>query len=455
MPEPVVDTQYNYLILLYLFKLTRVSNLGVSFWGGEPPFETREPEKLSSGQRGHFLLVILIVLKNDHEYFKGVWKMTELGHERYLVPFIRQDLEEKMVFLSGPRQVGKTTLALKLLGGDESHSAYFNWDYEADQRKLLHGMFPADQRLVVLDEIHKYRRWRNWLKGIYDKAKTVRQYLVTGSARLDLYRRGGDALTGRYHSYKLHPFSLREFDPTCSPAAQESLFKYGGFPEPLLSQSDRALRRWQRERMHQVLREDLRDLERVEELVLVARLAERLPDLVGSPLSINALREDLQVAHQTVQNWLLILERLFVLYRIAPYGAPKIRAVKKEQKMYLWDWSVIDDLGARFENMVASHLLRYCDFIEETEGYAMDLRYIRDTDGREIDFLVLKEKKPLFAVECSSREKSIRKLIHYFAARLKVPRFYHVHLGTEDYQDATLSFRVCPFHRFIEELNLP
>ncbi len=375
--------------------------------------------------------------------------------ERYLSPFVKADLKEKIVLLSGPRQVGKTTLALRILGGNESHPAYFNWDYEDDQRKLLHLEFPPDQPLLVLDEIHKYKRWRNWLKGLYDKTRSFRRYLVTGSARLDLYRRGGDALTGRTHLHQLHPFSLRELDPACSGHALETLLRYGGFPEPLFAQSETRHRRWQRERMHQVIREDLRDLERVEEITLLARLAERLPDLVGSPLSVNALREDLQVAHRTVQNWLLILERLFVLFRISPFGPPRIRAVKKEQKAYLWDWSAVPDPGPRFENLVASQLLKYCDFEEQTRGYPMELRYLRDTDRREVDFVVLREGKPLFAAECRLKDSTAESALAYFAQRTSIPKFYLVHAGKKDYEHPALPIRVCPFQTFVKELQLP
>lgn len=370
-------------------------------------------------------------------------------------PSVRADLEEKIVLLSGPRQVGKTTLALNILGGDESHPAYFNWDYEEDRGKLLRLELPADQPLLVLDEIHKYRRWRNWLKGLYDKTRSSRRYLVIGSARLDLYRRGGDALTGRTHLYRLHPFSLRELDPACSASALDTLLRFGGFPEPLFAQSERRHRRWQRERDAQVLREDLRDLERVEEIALLGRLAQRLPDLIGSPLSVNALREDLQVAHRTVQNWLMILERLFVLFRISPFGPPRIRAVKKEQKAYLWDWSAIPDPGPRFENLVASQLLKYCDFQEQTEGHRMELRYLRDTDRREVDFVVLREGKPLFATECRLKDSSTENSLLYFARRTSIPKFYLVHTGKKDYVDPVHPIRICPFQVFAKELELP
>ena len=381
--------------------------------------------------------------------------MPRNTRDRYLSSFIRQDLQNKMVFLSGPRQVGKTTLALHLLQGDESHPAYFNWDHIEDQRRLLNFEFPPGQKLLVFDEIHKYIRWRNWLKGLYDKTRSRRQYLVTGSGRLDLYRRGGDALTGRYHFYQLHPFSLREVDESCHPDTLESLLRYGGFPEPFLAQSETAVRRWQMERKHQVLRDDLRDLEKVDAVVLVSLLADRLPDLVGSPISVNALREDLQVAHRTVQNWLNILEKLFVLFRIAPFGSPKIRAIKKAAKAYLWDWSIVPEPGPRFENFVACQLLKYCHFMENTAGYPMELRYIRDTDAREVDFVVLKEGKPQFAVECQLKDTSVPSALHYFANRLEIEQYYLVHRRTKDYEHATSPLRVLPFHKFAQERQLP
>lgn len=382
-------------------------------------------------------------------------KMTHYNNKRYLISPIQEDLPHKMVFLSGPRQVGKTTLALRLLGGDEKNPAYFNWDYEPDQRRLLRLEFPPHRRLLVFDEIHKYKRWRNWLKGVFDKSRSERQFLVTGSARLDLYRRGGDALTGRYHFYRLHPLSLRELDPQGSPKTVEALLRLGGFPEPFFAQSERSLRRWQQERLHQVLRDDLRDLEKVEEVVLISRLAERLPDLVGSPLSLNALREDLQVAHGTVKNWLHILEKLFVLFRIAPFGSSKIRAVKKEMKGYLWDWSSVPEPGGRFENMVACQLLKYCHFLEDTEGFPMELRYLRDTDKREVDFVVLKGGVPQFAVECKLTDTHGNPALAYFAERLKIPRYYLVHTGTKDYEHGTLPLRVLPFQTLVSELGLP
>ena len=199
----------------------------------------------------------------------------------------------------------------------------------------------------------------------------------------------------------------------------------------------------------------MRDLEKVEEITLVSRLAERLPDLVGFPLSVNSLREDLQVSHRSVQNWLQILEKLFVTFRISPAGSPKIRAVKKEQKADLWDWSSVADPGSRFENLVASQLLKYCHFMENAEGFPMELRYLRDTDKREVDFVVLKNGKPIFAVECQMKASSVNPAIPYFVERTSIPKFYLVHLEEKDYEHGTLPLRVLPFHKFVKELKLP
>ena len=176
---------------------------------------------------------------------------------------------------------------------------------------------------------------------------------------------------------------------------------------------------------------------------------------IGSPLSIKSLREDLQVAHETVDHWISILENLYVCFRLAPFGSPRIRAVKKEQKLYFWDWSQAPRGGARFENLVASHLLKFCHFREDTEGHRMELRFIRDTDKREIDFVVLQDQKPLFAVECKSGEKNVANAIYYYQERTNIPKFYQVHLGSVDYSPANKKIRVLPFHVFCRELELP
>ena len=371
---------------------------------------------------------------------------------RYLFDAIDTDLADKMVFVSGPRQVGKTTLALQLAGvADARHPAYLSWDDVRARPGIRRGEMPPGQPRVILDEIHKYARWRGLVKGLWDTREPGQSFLVTGSARLDVYRRGGDSLHGRYHPYRLHPLSLTEVGG--QPSAVEGLLRFGGFPEPFFRGSDRHWRRWHRERLDRVVRDDVRDLERVREISLIELLIEALPSRVGSPLSVKSLREDLEVAHDTAERWIGILENLYVCFRIAPFGAPRIRAVKKERKLYLWDWSAVPEAGPRFENLVASHLLKLCHFREDTDGHRMELRFIRDTDTREVDFVVLQNRKPLFAVEVKSGERAVGPAVRYFKQRTGIPRWYQVHLGTKD--AAVDGVRILPFATFCREVGIP
>jgi predicted AAA+ superfamily ATPase len=372
--------------------------------------------------------------------------------KRYLFDSIDEDLTEKMVFLSGPRQVGKTTLALKLAGiSDPRHPAYLSWDDVRARPRIRSGEMPPGQPRVILDEIHKYARWRGLVKGLFDTREPGQSFIVTGTARLDVYRRGGESLHGRYHPYRLHPLSLTEAGG--SPDALDALLRFGGFPEPFLRGSERHWRRWQRERIDRIVRDDVRDLERVREVSLIELLVDALPSRVGSPLSIKNLREDLEVAHDTAERWLKILENLYVCFRIPPLGLPRIRAVKKEQKLYLWDWSAVADPGARLENLVASHLLKLCHFREDTDGRRMELRFLRDTDRREVDFVVLEGKKPVFAVEVKTGERSVSPAIKYFKERTSIPRWYQVHLGNKD--TLTDGVRILPLPALCRELAIP
>lgn len=375
--------------------------------------------------------------------------------DRYLQANIKDDLQNKMVFIGGPRQVGKTTLSLQFLKSPtERNPAYLNWDRVSDRSLILKDQIPLSEPVLIFDEIHKYRLWRGLIKGLYDKNKSENKFIVTGSARLDHFRKGGDSLLGRYHYYRLHPFSLMELNPKATKADLEQLLSLGGFPEPLFGNDQKKLRRWQKERAQRVVYEDLRDLEMVKEISLIELLWETLPTRVGSPLSLKSLAEDIQVSQPTVQRWLTILDNLYMTFRISPFGAPKIRAVKKEQKIYFWDWSQNDEPGYRFENMVASQLLKFCHFKEDTEGYKMELRFLRDTDKREVDFVVMQNKKPLFAVECKTGERSLSPHIGYFAQRTSIPAFYQVHLGNKDFGKESTG-RVLPFQVFCRELGLP
>ncbi len=385
--------------------------------------------------------------------------------ERALLPVIREDLTKKMVFLAGPRQVGKTTLARQVLEL-EAAGAYFSWDNMQHRRAARAGQWPEPPALIVLDELHKQRGWKRWLKGEYDAHSMEYRYLVTGSARLDVYRRGGDSLQGRYHHHRLHPFSARELSgrlpgaepgkplPLGTGSAKEcitQLLDRGGFPEPFSNDSERGRRRWRKERSERFVREDVRELEAVRDLANMELLVDMLPERVASPLSVNSLRRDLEVSHRAVSNWLEILTRLYFSYRLPPYTHRAIRGLKKEQKTYLWDWSLAPDPGPRFENMVASHLLKLCHHLEDVEGRAAKLHYVRDRDGRELDFLVTVDKKPWLGVEAKTSETAIGSPLRYFRDRLHIPHVYQCVLeGTRTFVQDGIT--VVPAHRLLEAI---
>lgn len=345
---------------------------------------------------------------------------------RYLQDQVEADLGEKMVFLGGPRQVGKTTLAKALLAEGEG---YLNWDIPAQRQRILRRELP-EAELWVFDELHKYRRWRNFLKGVFDEFRDRRRILVTGSARLDLYRFGGDSLQGRYHFLRLHPLSLAELDSR-SAADVEALFNLGGFPEPFLRGSAARARRWSIEYRNRLIREEVTSVETVRDLGAMEQLMLALPERVGSPLSRNALCEDLQLNHQTVSRWLDIFERLYAIFRLSPFGAPRLRAVKQEQKHYHHDWSIVPDEGARFENLIASHLLKWVHFQLDSEGRDLELRYFRDVDRREVDFVVTERRQPILMVEAKLTAGAVSPSLRYLKQRFPKCAAYQVHLWGE------------------------
>ena len=352
-----------------------------------------------------------------------------------------------MVFVAGPRQVGKTTLALDLPG---ARAGYLNWDVAEDRERILRRELPAS-RFWVFDELHKYRPWRNFLKGLYDARREGQRILVTGSGRLELFSFGGDSLQGRYHLLRLHPFSVAEAGIDDAGGLAD-LLRLGGFPEPYLGGNEIEARRWSRQNRTRLIEEDvtamtsIRDLGRLEEMML------RLPDLVGSPLSINALREDLQVAHKTVAAWLDTLERLFALFRLPPFGAPRIRAVKQERKHYHFDWSLVAEPAARFENLVACHLLKWVHYQQDTQGRDLELRFFRDIDGREVDFVVLEDRKPAMLVECKLGDRDIDRGLRYLKTRFPNVDAYQIALsGQRDYV-SPLDIRAMPALDFLRTL---
>lgn len=368
-------------------------------------------------------------------------------HTRYLAAQVAADLDRKMVFVSGPRQVGKTTLALGLRGG---RAGYLNWDVAEHRERILRGRLPSGA-LWIFDEIHKYRRWRNYLKGIFDARRAGQRILVTGSGRLDLYRFGGDSLQGRYHLLRLHPFSAAELGLRTAKDFGD-LLTLGGFPEPFLRGSRVEARRWSREYRTRLVREDVASLERIQDLGHLELLMLRLPDLVGSPLSVNSVREDLQVSHRAVSSWIAALERLYVLFLVPPLGAPRIRAVKKERKHYHLDWSLVPSDAARFENLVACHLLKWVHFRQDADGRDLELRYFRDTDGREVDFVVVDGREPVLLVECKRSDAEPDRGLRYLHAKFPAAAAWQVSAtGTRDHLTPE-GIRVAPALALLKDL---
>jgi predicted AAA+ superfamily ATPase len=388
---------------------------------------------------------------------------------RYLGPVVKDDLATKMVFVGGPRQVGKTTLATHIAGAYE-RSTYLNWDDRKHRRRMLDGSWSPDVQLVILDEVHKYTKWKSLVKGFWDTRSKGLQILVTGSSRLDTYRRSGDSLMGRYHYHRLHPFSLRELGDVVTPQKDlerrpevripsraadglGDLMTFGGFPEPFLAASGRALRRWQQQRVERVFREDVRETENVRELSQVEILGTLLSERVGAPLSYASLARDLDASPKSVHAWIELLCRNYYVYRVPPYSRRLHRALKKESKYYLWDWSEVTDAGARFENLVGSHLLKYCHYLHDVYGHAVELNFVRDLEKREVDFLLTWHKKPWLLVECKSSPGASLTSLNYFADRLDVEARYVVTLDSDvDHFDRRTRVRSISADRFLAAL---
>lgn len=366
--------------------------------------------------------------------------------------YLAKDIQElalkrhKMAFISGPRQVGKTTLA-KSFKHTFKQFVYRNWD-ESVFRKLwtkspnsISESFLLEkikeEKLLILDEIHKSKGWKQKLKGIYDDLGEEIKIIVTGSARLNIFKKGGDSLMGRYLNFRLHPFSYGEIIQSKKLSPEEwkislfkktnkenpqapllKLLKFSGFPEPFFSNSDKILNIWRKGRNEKIIREDLRDLSRLPELSQIEMLASLLPAKVGSPLSVQSLREDLEVAHDTVSRWLKYLNELFYFFEVKPWSKSMPRSLKKEGKIYLYDWTEIENTGAKFENLVACHLLKACHYWTDTGEGDFELFYLRNKEKQEIDFIIVKNKTPWLCLEAKMSEtkidhRSVDKFLQY------------------------------------------
>jgi uncharacterized protein len=339
---------------------------------------------------------------------------------RYITPYILDDLKRKMVFVGGPRQVGKTTLAKAVLSSHYPDGRYFNWDFDEDRQDIFQKRWSTDNPLIIFDELHKFPKWKSWIKGIYDVSHDLHSFLITGSARLDVYRRGGDSLLGRYHYWRLHPFTLDEIPKGFSPKdAFKRLMTLGGFPEPFLEGDERTARRWRRERFDRVLREDVRDLEPVRDIQLLSIFLDLLRHRVGGLVVLSNLAKDIEISPKTAKAWLETLERMYLVFSVRPYTKSLPRAVRKPPKVYFFDnGDVLGDEGARFENLVATSLLKRLHYLEDSQGYRYELRYIRDKEGREVDFAIVKEGKLEELIEVKYSDDSIARSLSYYAERL-------------------------------------
>ena len=352
-----------------------------------------------------------------------------------------------MVFLAGPRQVGKTVLAKQWLNKMGCSSLYYNWDDISTRQAYL-----ADSRFfesrarslgipdpwIVFDEIHKRNRWRDILKGTYDIFREDFRFLITGSARLDLFRRSGDSLVGRYNLFHMMPLNIAEivgmrpelcflrekkigelikhFENNISQSlvpeiedAHENLLSYGPFPEPFLRQNERFSRKWHQDYISLIIREELKDISRVVELDKVENLIFLMPSRIMAPLSMANLAAEIEVAHTTVKSWLELLSRLYIIFPVSPWTKKVSRGLKKEKKWYFLDWYYAPEGAARTENMMATYLWRACLALTDMGYGSYHLHYVRTIDKKEIDFVVTRDHLPVLAVEVKSGDNALSK----------------------------------------------
>jgi len=331
---------------------------------------------------------------------------------RYLVTQINKDLKEKMVIITGPRQVGKTTLAKTLI----SDFDYFNYDRAEDRFMLQEASWDRKKKLVIFDELHKMPEWKRWLKGIYDTEENQPHLLITGSAKVDTYRKVGDSLAGRYFAFRLHPFDLKEMKNKMPPnKAFENLWYCSGFPEPFLKGQRQYYRRWKRTHTDIILRQDLLDLKNIHDIKGVENLTLLLKNNVGSTISYSNLASKLEKNHKTIKEWLQLLENLYVIFRISPYSKKIDRSLLKEPKYYFYDFAQIENDGVKLENLVACALLKELHFLEDVYGKDCQLHFLKTKDGKEIDFLIVIDKIPTLLIEVKSSNDALSKNFQHFA----------------------------------------
>lgn len=336
---------------------------------------------------------------------------------RYLQSHILVDLPRKIVLLTGPRQCGKTTLAKQLLLNYE----YFNYDAAEDRLALREKNWDRKKTLIIFDELHKMKKWKSWLKGVYDKEGLPPSLLVTGSAKLDTYRKVGDSLAGRYFQYHLYPMDLKEaltYVPSLGKDKEtifDRLWRCSGFPEPFMEGDDVFYRRWRQSHLDIILRQDLIDMYSVRDIKSIETLVALLKNRIGSGISYSNLARDLECDPHTVKRWLQLLENLYVIFRVTPYSKNVARSLLKEPKFYFYDHTYAENPGARLENMVACALLKALHYIEDTQGFKTALHFLRTKDGKGLDFLVCIDNKPTHLIEVKQSDDTSAKGFEYFS----------------------------------------
>jgi hypothetical protein len=339
---------------------------------------------------------------------------------RYLAASLQRDLDKKMVLLAGPRQSGKTTFAKSLL---DARGQYLSWDIGKDRKTIRELAWPKDASLVVLDELHKAPKWKNLLKGAVDEFGNRPHLLVTGSARLDAFSRTGDALTGRHYLYRLHPIDVAEsllFLPAVAQGARvQRLLETGGFPEALLNPEDSA--RLRNDRMEIVTREDLRDLSRISSWRGPAELVELLRERVGKPTHYDNLAQSLGISPPTAKAWVELLEKLYLIFLLPPYSASLSRSIRKDRRVYFFDCAAAYDItgGAQLENLAACSLLKFAQFRKDAAGENWSLYYLRDKEGREVDFVVTLNRRVHWLIEVKASDSDVSPSLSYYTRKLQ------------------------------------
>ena len=326
---------------------------------------------------------------------------------------LQRDLNKKMVFLSGPRQVGKTWLAQEI-AQKYSKAVYLNYDSFEDRKIISKGYWRPDTEILILDELHKMPKWKNYLKGAYDTKPPNLKILVTGSARLDTFRRNGDSLTGRFFRHRLNPLSLAEVSAK-DDHTLDRLMQRGGFPEPFLAETEEEVNRWRMQYIDGLIRDDILDFEKIQDLKAMELTLEVLRRRVGSPLFYSSIARDINCAPNTIRKYVEILEALLIIFRVTPFHKNIARSLLKEPKVYFYDTGMVKGgEGARFENLTAISLQKHLNATEDYEGRRADLKYIRTKEKKEIDFALVIEDEPVLLIEAKLSDISISPSLKYF-----------------------------------------